>query len=123
MQPRHKCRPGTVIARQPYGRITDWDGQCIDPKIRGYFQPGNVVRVGGDAYIRILRVCKKSPDYFYGIVDDPYCDDFTWHQNGEQVTFHRRDVTEVPLAWKGNKNLAKKAKLRPFGSAFTGVGV
>ena len=114
-------RPKTTISRAPNSLITNWSGRLIDPVIRKYFQTDNILRIGGDVYVRVISVCKKNSNCFVGIVEDPYIDNFSWHRNGEKITFHRRQVTEVPLDWSGNKNLEKHARLRNKARSFTGA--
>lgn len=79
-------RAGTTFPKPPNGNITDWYGILLDPKIRSRFRVGNVVRICGDCYVRIQKIC-RNPMWLVGIVEDPYIDSWSWHANREKITF------------------------------------
>jgi hypothetical protein len=114
-------RQRTALKRCP-GVLTDWSGNFLDKRILNHIRVGNVVRVSfvdavkreqnNTVYFEIIRKCKKNPNWFVGVCKDPYYGDQDWFllRNGDERAFSIHHITEIPLTWKNNQNLAKNAK-------------
>ena len=98
-------------------KLTDWSGNDLNKRIRQEIQVGNIVRVPimrsgivQTAYFRVVKHCGGNK--FKGRVEDPYYGHLDWFfvRNGDTRLFSSSDVVEIPLDWKGNKNLLKKAQ-------------
>lgn len=109
------------ICREP-GVLVDWSGRTLDKSILKFVGKGNVVRVpmivdkdgekvGISPYFEIVRVCKKQQHLVVGKLLGLYMDS-EYMVVGEEKTFQRRDIVEIPLDkyWTNNANLVKHAK-------------
>jgi hypothetical protein len=124
--------PRTELVRYP-GVLTDWGGWFLNKSILKNIQVGNIVRVVSKekmsqnwlntAYFRIIKQCKKNPNWFIGVCDDPYYGNLAESliKNGEQRTFSVHHIMEIPLEWKGNQNLDKNARFFQKRRCMTGI--
>jgi len=87
-------------------KLVDWGGNQIDAALRERLRPGNIVRITEGCYVRITKKCGNK---FMGSVEDPYLTDPRWYtyRNGDERSFAPDEIIEIPLNWKGNKNLLK----------------
>jgi hypothetical protein len=98
--------------------IYDWAGRQLEPGIRHLVGVGNIVRIQvteagepdtGWADTPYLRITDRDGDTLTGVVDDPYRSDYSHLNNGDVLEFDRANVTEIPLTWTGNEELAPEA--------------
>jgi hypothetical protein len=100
------------------GDLVDWCGRRLEKNILRFIEKGNAVRVpltvekNGQfhdisPYFEIVRICKTQPKFVVGKIIGWYLD--TEYMNvGEEKTFNRRDIVEIPLeSWSKNCNLIR----------------
>ncbi len=99
--------------------LTDWHDQHVSRKMLRHLQVGNRVRItligrsnsdksyyNAYDYVTITKVCGYGR--YKGVIENPYYRvDENPVRDGMEVTFCRRNIVEVPLDWRGNKNLKK----------------
>ena len=75
------------------------------------------------AYFRIIKKCKKNPDWFVGVCEDPYYGTLNESliKDGEQRAFSIHHIMEIPLEWVGNQNLEKNARFFQKRRCLTGI--
>ena len=105
----------------------------LDKQILNYVTVGNIVRVSftdalthkqkNTAYLRIIKKCKKNPNWFLGVCEDPYYGEEDWFllKNGDKRAFSIHHITEIPLEWNMNQNLNKHARTFPKKRVLTGA--
>ena len=109
--------------------VYDWSGGQLDAGIRQHVAVGNIVRVQvsengspetGWSDTPYVRVTAQDGDRLTGVVDDPYRSQYSALENGTELGFDRADVTEIPLDWDENEDLAPRATHTGRGREITG---
>lgn len=85
---------------------TDWTGQILPRQMIDYITVGCIVRVvvknrEGAAEAIYFEITKIKDGTFWGIAQDIYrLWDSIGLANGEQMTFRKEHVNEIPLDWQ-----------------------
>lgn len=86
---------------------TDWSGEILPRQMARHLIPGCTVRVvinnpttdSGEAIY--FRIAKMKDGTFWGIAQDTYrLSDWVGLGDGEQMTFRREHINEIPLDWQ-----------------------
>lgn len=105
--------------------LFDWNGNRLPPETRDFVNIGNIVRLhfcselkGWEAalYVKITKVkgTNLSGEVLdrYRALSQDIDESLKAVPNGKTVEFERKNIYEIPLDWKENKNLQnlKKSK-------------
>jgi len=98
---------------------TDWSGQILPRQMAHYLFPSCIVRVvihnstsdcGEAIYFRITKIKDGT---FWSIAQDTYrLEDWVGFSSGEQMTFRKEHINEIPLSWQPKRYQKEVAHLK-----------
>ncbi|KAL6719731.1 hypothetical protein ACLMJK_001652 [Lecanora helva] len=86
---------------------TDWSGQLLPRQTSQYLFPGCIIRAiiknttTTAAEAIYFRITKIKDGTFWGVAQDTYrLSDHVGLPDGEQMTFRREHINEIPIEWQ-----------------------
>lgn len=86
---------------------TDWSGRILPRQMTQYLFPSCIVRVvirnptSGSSEAIYFQITKMKDGTFWGIAHDTYrLVDWVGLPSGEQMTFRKEHINEIPLSWQ-----------------------
>ena len=98
---------------------SDWSGQVLPRQMTQYLFPGCIVRAviqnstSGCGEAIYFRITKMKDGTFWGIAQDTYrLNDWVDLPSGEQMTFRKEHINEIPLSWQPKRYQKAVAHLK-----------
>ncbi|KAI9822585.1 MAG: hypothetical protein M1827_000304 [Pycnora praestabilis] len=98
---------GRTLQPVAMAEATDWSGQILPRQMTQYLRPGCVVRIavenlekGGSEAI-YFEITKIKDGTYWGNARDTYrLFDIVGLAEGEQMTFRKQHINEIPIGWQ-----------------------
>jgi hypothetical protein len=111
---------------------TNWSGQIISRQTAQHLFPSCVVRLvirnttDNSSEAIYFEITKVKDGTFWGVAKDTYRqDDVVGIKDGEQMTFRREHINEIPMQWQPKRFLKAVGHLdgrtKEYGYSMTGV--
>jgi hypothetical protein len=111
---------------------TNWGGQIISRQTAQYLFPSCVVRLvirnttNNSSEAIYFEITKVKDGTFWGVAKGTYRqDDLVGIKDGEQMTFRREHINEIPMQWQPKRFLKAVRHLdgrtKNFGYSMTGL--